>query len=80
MRSAGRRSIRTICEVEDYLWINYKDGIYRIKESAMEVQEPTFISSALQLPGVSIQVICRKENEFGLAAHKAFSDTIWIRN
>ena len=56
-------SIRTICEVEDYLWINYKDGIYRIKESAMEVQEPTFISSALQLPGVSIQVICRKENE-----------------
>ena len=41
-------SVRTICEVEDYLWINYKDGIYRIKESAMEVQEPTFISSALQ--------------------------------
>ena len=34
-------SVRTICEVEDYLWINYKDGIYRIKESAMEVQEPT---------------------------------------
>lgn len=61
-------SIRTICEVEDYLWINYKDGIYRIKESAMEVQEPTFISSALQLPGVSIQVICRKENEIWIGS------------
>ena len=61
-------SVRTICEVEDYLWINYKDGIYRIKESAMEVQEPTFISSALQLPGVSIQVICRKENEIWIGS------------
>lgn len=61
-------SIRTICEVEDHLWINYKDGIYRIKESAMEAQEPALISSALQLPGISIQVIRQKENEIWIGS------------
>lgn len=61
-------TIRAICEVEDYLWINYKDGIYRIKEAAMKPQEPALISSALQLPGISIQIIRRKENEIWIGS------------
>lgn len=65
--SAGE-TVRTICEVDDHLWINYKDGIYRIKESTMEPQEPALISSALQMPGILIQVICRKENEIWIGS------------
>lgn len=61
-------TVRTICEIDGYLWINYKDGIYRIKESTMEAQEPTLISTALQLPGIFIQVICRKENEIWIGS------------
>ncbi|WP_455664346.1 two-component regulator propeller domain-containing protein [Phocaeicola sp.] len=61
-------SVRAICEVEDYLWINYKDGVYRIKEATMEPQEPALISSALQLPGIYIQVIRRKENEIWIGS------------
>ncbi|MBQ8521096.1 MAG: response regulator [Bacteroides sp.] len=57
------KSIRTICEVDDYLWMNYKDGVYRIKESTLKEQEPSFISSALQLPDVDINVIRKKEND-----------------
>ena len=64
----GHERIRAICEVDGYLWINYKDGIYRIKESATEPQEPALISSALQLPGISIQVIRRKENEIWIGS------------
>ena len=61
-------TIRTICEVDDYLWVNYKDGVYRIKESTLEPQEPALISSALQLPGIYIQVIRRKENEIWIGS------------
>lgn len=64
----GNESIRAICEVDDYLWINYKDGIYRIREDGMDTQEPTLVSSALQLPGVSVQVIHRKENEIWIGS------------
>lgn len=65
---APGETVRTICEVDDYLWINYKDGAYRIKESTMEPQEPALISTALQLPGVLIQAICRKENEIWIGS------------
>lgn len=65
---AAGETVRTICEVDDYLWINYKDGVYRIKESEMEPQEPALISSALQMPGIFIQVICRKENEIWIGS------------
>lgn len=65
---AAGETVRTICEVDDYLWINYKDGVYRIKESTMEQQEPALISSTLQMPGIIIQVICRKENEIWIGS------------
>lgn len=65
---APGETVRTICEVDDYIWINYKDGVYRIKESTMEPQEPALISTALQLPGIIIQVICRKENEIWIGS------------
>lgn len=63
-------SIRTICEVDDYIWINYKDGIYRIKESAMKEQEPTLVSSALQLPGSYITVIRKSSNEIWIGSYQ----------
>ena len=56
-------SIRTICEVEDYLWINYKDGIYRIKESAMEV-----VVKAWATEGHSVAVPGLGTMRFGLQA------------
>lgn len=61
-------TVRTICEVDDYLWINYKDGVYRIKEAVAEPQKPALISTALQLPGIFIQVISRKENEIWIGS------------
>lgn len=61
-------SIRAVCEVDDYLWIDYKDGIYRVKESATGPQEPALISSTLQMPGVYVQVIRRKEHEIWIGS------------
>lgn len=61
-------SIHTICEVDDYLWIDYKDGIYRIKESTTTPQEPAFISATLQIPYAYIQVIRRKEHEIWIGS------------
>lgn len=57
--------INTICEIDGYLWINYKNGIYRIEEASDEKQEPAIISSTLELlsGGASIRVIQRKDNE-----------------
>ena len=57
------KSVRAICEVDDYLWLNYQDGVYRIKESVLKEQEPILISQALHIPGVEINVIKKKEDE-----------------
>lgn len=62
------KSVHTICEVDDYLWINYMDGVSRIKESVLKEQEPTIVSSALYLPGVEINVIQKKEDEIWIGS------------
>ena len=56
-------TLRAVCEVDEYLWINYKDGVYRIKETSMKEQEPTLVSESLRLPNVNITVICHLSNE-----------------
>ena len=63
-------SVRAICEVDDYLWINYKDGIYRVKESAMKSQEPALVSSALRFPDTYITVIRRYSNEIWMGSYQ----------
>ncbi|WP_455673927.1 two-component regulator propeller domain-containing protein [Phocaeicola sp.] len=77
-------SVRAICEVDEYLWMNYKDGVYRIKETTADQQEPALISSALQLPDVYIQVIRRKENEIWIGSTQGLFrynlDTEWIKH
>lgn len=61
-------SIRTICEVDDYLWIYYKGSICRIKESVVKEQEPSFISPVLQLPGLEVNAILKKENDIWIGS------------
>lgn len=56
-------TIRAVCEVDEYLWVNYKDGVYRIKESSMKEQEPALVSESLRLPDVNITTICHCSNE-----------------
>lgn len=62
------KSVRAICEVDDYLWLNYQDGVYRIKESVLKGQEPTIVSQTLHLPGVEINVIKKKEDEIWIGS------------
>ena len=62
--------IRALCEVDDYLWFNYKDGIYRIKESATKEQEPTLVSPTLRLPNTFITVIRNHVNEIWIGSYQ----------
>ncbi len=63
-------SIHAICEVDDYIWFNYNNGIYRIKESTMKRQEPSLISKALRLPDIYITVIRKATNEIWIGSHQ----------
>ena len=63
-------SIRALCEVDDYLWINYKDGIYRVKETVMKELDTSSISQVLRLPGVHITVIRKRSNEIWIGSYQ----------
>lgn len=62
------QTIRALCEIDDYLLINYLDGVYRIKESVMKEQEPSLVSPALRLPNAYITVIRNRGNEIWIGS------------
>lgn len=63
-------TVRALCEVGDYLWINYEDGIYRIKEASVTEQEPSLVSESLRLPGVLITVMRNRSNEIWIGSYQ----------
>lgn len=79
-----QEAINTICEIDGYLWMNYKNGIYKIEEAVTKKQEPTIISLALEVSwgGASVRVIHHKDNEIwigttgGLFRYNMSTETI----
>lgn len=75
-------TVQALCEVDGYLWFNFKDGVYRIKETATKEQEPVLVSETLRLPNTIITVIRNRANEIwigsyqGLYRYNASSDHI----
>ena len=62
--------IRALCEVGDYLWFNYKNGIYRIKEASLSEQDPSLVSETLHLPGVYVTVMRNRSNEIWIGSYQ----------
>lgn len=75
--------IITLCEVNEYIWINYRNGVARIKESTSELTAP----SPVVIPppfqqDAEVQVIRQRENElwigtiYGLYRYSLSTETV----
>ncbi|WP_300726539.1 hybrid sensor histidine kinase/response regulator transcription factor [uncultured Bacteroides sp.] len=72
-----------VCEIDGYLWFQYKGQIYRINEKETSKQEPVLVSSALQLPPyMSVFCLYELQNDvwigtsIGLFRYNKLSDTM----
>lgn len=66
----NKQIIRTLCEVDDYIWFNYNDGIYRIKENITKSQEPVLVSQQLLFPDTHFSVIRKRSNEVWMGSSR----------
>lgn len=68
--NSNTQTFRTLCEVDDYIWINYNNGIYRIKENITKAQEPLLVSQALQFTDTPFSVIRQRSNEIWMGSSR----------
>ena len=64
------QNIRTVCEVDDYIWFNYNDGIFRVKENITTPQEPILVSQQLQFQETYFSVIRKRSNEVWMGSSR----------